>query len=62
MVRRNDDDFRVLQTRLGEFASKMQPLADFYQKMSSLRRIDGNRDREAVFSDISGLIDDKMTA
>ena len=62
LVRRNDDGFSVLQTRLGEFASKTQPLADFYQKMSILRRIDGNRDREAVFSDISGLIEDKMTA
>jgi len=62
LVRRNDDDFSVLQTRLGEFASKTQPLADFYQKMSILRRIDGNRDREAVFSDISRLIEDQMTA
>jgi len=62
LVRRNDDDFSVLQTRLGEFASKTQPLDDFYQKMSILRRIDGNRDREAVFSDISRLIEDQMTA
>jgi adenylate kinase len=62
LVRRNDDDFSVLQTRLGEFASKTQPLADFYEKMSILRRIDGNRDREAVFSDISRLIENKMTA
>ncbi|PYL16918.1 MAG: adenylate kinase [Verrucomicrobia bacterium] len=62
LVRRNDDDFSVLQTRLGEFASKTQPLADFYEKMSILRRIDGNRDREAVFSDISRLIENKATA
>ena len=62
LVRRNDDDFSVLQTRLGEFASKTQPLADFYKKMSILRRIDGNRDREAVFSDISHLIENKATA
>jgi len=27
--------------------------------MSILHRIDGNRDREAVFSDISRLIEDK---
>ncbi|HEV3147495.1 MAG TPA: nucleoside monophosphate kinase [Chthoniobacterales bacterium] len=62
LVRRNDDDFSVLQTRLGEFASKTQPLADFYEKMSILRRIGGNRDREAVFSDISRLIENKATA
>ena len=29
----------------------------FYQKMSVLHRIDGNRDREVVFADISRLIE-----
>ena len=62
LVRRNDDDFSVLQTRLGEFASKTQPLADFYENTSILRRIDGNGDRETVFSDISRLIENKATA
>lgn len=62
LVRRNDDDLSVLQTRLKEFATKTQPLADFYGKMSILRRIDGNRDREIVFSDISRLIEEKAPA
>ncbi len=57
LVRRNDDDVAVLQKRLGEFSAKTQPLASFYEKSSTLRRIDGNRDREAVFSDISRLIE-----
>jgi adenylate kinase len=61
LVRRNDDDLKVLQTRLHEFATKTQPLADFYGKMSVLRRIDGNRDRDTVFADISRLIEDKAT-
>ena len=62
LVRRNDDDITVLQTRLREFATKTQPLADFYEKTSILRRIDGNRDREAVFDDVSRLIEDKVPA
>ncbi len=62
LVRRNDDDLKVLQTRLNEFANKTQPLADFYGKMSVLRRIDGNRDRDTVFADISRLIEDKLPA
>ncbi len=62
LVRRNDDDISVLQTRLREFATKTQPLADFYGKMSILHRVDGNRDREAVFSDISRLIEGKVPA
>jgi adenylate kinase len=62
LVRRNDDDLSVLQTRLREFATKTQPLGDFYGKMSILRRIDGNRDRETVFTDISRVIEDKVPA
>jgi adenylate kinase len=59
LERRNDDDLSVLQTRLQEFRSKTEPLASFFEKMSILHRIDGNRDREGVFEDISRLIEDK---
>ena len=59
LVRRVDDDEEVLQKRLQEFNTKTQPLADFYKKLDVLHRIDGNRDREAVFSDISRLIEGK---
>jgi len=61
LVRRNDDDLGVLQTRLQEFRCKTEPLASFYKELSILRRTDGNRDREAVFSDISQLIEDKSS-
>ena len=57
LVRRADDDLVVLRHRLEEFNTKTQPLADFYEKLGTLRRIDGNRDREAVFADISRLIE-----
>lgn len=57
LVRRTDDDASVLETRLNEFNSKTQPLGDFYQKQSVLRKIDGNRDRDVVFGDISRLIE-----
>jgi adenylate kinase len=62
LVRRTDDDPSVLQARLREFNAKTQPLADFYGKMSILRRIDGNRDRETVFTDIERLIEAKVPA
>ena len=62
LERRNDDDMGVLQTRLREYNTKTQPLADFYEKMSILRKIDGNRDRDAVFADISRIIEDKVPA
>ena len=62
LERRTDDDMSVLQQRLREYNTKTQPLADFYGKVSVLRRIDGNRDRETVFADISRLIEDKVAA
>jgi adenylate kinase len=57
LVRRNDDDVDVLKKRLEEFNAKTQPLATFYEKSAALRKIDGNRDRETVFADISRLIE-----
>src|SRR5216110_1295856 len=57
LVRRNDDDLEVLQNRLKEYRAKTEPLAAFYQNISVLHRIDGNRDRETVFGDISRLIE-----
>ena len=60
LERRSDDDPGVLQTRLREYNTKTQPLAELYGKMSILRRIDGNRDRETVFADISRLIEEKQ--
>jgi adenylate kinase len=59
LVRRNDDDAEVLKKRLEEFNAKTQPLADFYEQAGALRKIDGNRDRDAVFGDISALIEQK---
>jgi len=57
LVRRNDDDANVLRKRLEEFQTKTQPLAAFYEKTGTFRKIDGNRDRDAVFTEISRLIE-----
>ena len=62
LVRRNDDDLSVLLTRLQEYRAKTEPLANFYEKMSILSRIDGNRDRETVFANIGRLIEGKVYA
>jgi len=47
---------------LREYNTKTQPLADFYGEMLILRKIDGNRDREMVFGDISQLVEEKVAA
>jgi adenylate kinase len=60
LIRRDDDDAAVLQTRLVEFKAKTEPLLSYYDKDSALHRVDGNRDREAVFSDIAALIEERV--
>jgi adenylate kinase len=57
LIRRNDDDAAVLIKRMEEFEAKTQPLAALYEKAGTLRKIDGNRDRDTVFGDISRLIE-----
>lgn len=60
LIRREDDDAAVLQKRLAEFRSKTEPLLSFYQEGGALHRVDGNRDREAVFTDIAALIEERV--
>jgi adenylate kinase len=60
LIRRDDDDASVLETRLAEFKVKTEPLLSFYERDGALHRIDGNRDRETVFADISGLIEERL--
>ncbi len=60
LIRRDDDDASVLQTRLVEFKAKTEPLLSFYEKGDALHRIDGNRDRESVFADIVALIEERV--
>ena len=59
LIRREDDDAAVLQTRLAEFRSKTEPLLSFYQKDGALHRVD-ERDRDAVFADIAALIEERV--
>ncbi len=60
LIRREDDDASVLQTRLTEYKTKTEPLLSFYEKDDALHRIDGNRDRDTVFADISALIEERV--
>jgi adenylate kinase len=61
LIRRDDDDASVLETRLAEFRAKTEPLLSYYEKNGPLHRIDGNRDRDAVFHEISGWIEERVT-
>jgi adenylate kinase len=60
LIRRDDDAAEVLQTRLAEFKAKTEPLLSVYEKDAALHRVDGNRGREAVFTDIAALIEERV--
>lgn len=60
LIRRDDDDAAVLQTRIAEFKTKTEPLLSFYEKDDALHRIDGNRDRDSVFAEITALIEERV--
>lgn len=59
LIRREDDDASILPTRLAEFKTKTEPLLCYYENGDALHRIDGNRDRETVFTDIAALIEER---
>jgi adenylate kinase len=56
VVQRNDDKPEVIRTRLQTYADYTAPLKDFYRKSGQFISIDGDRDPEAVFEEILGLV------
>lgn len=58
LVIRDDDRLEVVKKRIEEFKNNTLPLVEFYAKNGKLHRIDGNRDVNEVFKDISRILDD----
>ena len=56
LSRRADDSLDALADRLTEYRTKTEPVNAFYQSRGILRTIDGNREVEAVFADISAAL------
>jgi adenylate kinase len=55
--RRADDKVEALADRLSEYRTKTAPVLDWYAKRGILRTIDGNRDIDSVFADVSAAIE-----
>lgn len=58
LITRNDDKVEVIQKRMEEFKLKTLPLVEFYEKKGKLYRINGDKEVNLVFKDISKIIDD----
>lgn len=60
LTQRVDDNDETIKTRLDTYRRETQPLLDFYENTGRLRRVDGTRDPEAIYSDVERILrDDK---
>jgi len=59
LSQRKDDQPDVVRTRLEVNLKNLQPLLDYYGGQGKLKEIDGNRDTDAVTTDIKRLLDEE---
>lgn len=57
LVQREDDKEAVVAKRLAEYAERTKPLIDYYSKNARFHRIDGNRPPDAVFGELSLILE-----
>jgi len=61
IIQRDDDREKVVRNRLALYRQETEPLLEYYRHQSKLMEIDGNRNAEEVFSQISGYIESHLS-
>ncbi len=56
LVLRDDDKPETVQKRLDVYHDQTQPLIDYYAKAGVLKEVDGTKNMEEVFSDITAIL------
>lgn len=56
LVLRDDDKPETVQKRLNVYHDQTQPLIDYYAKAGVLREVDGTKNMEEVFNDITAIL------
>jgi len=56
LVHRPDDTAEKIRVRLETYEQQTRPLLDYYEKTNRLHRVDGARDKEAIFRDIEKIV------
>ena len=56
LVLRDDDKPETVQKRLNVYHEQTQPLIDYYQKAGVLKEVDGTKNMEDVFHDITAIL------
>ena len=57
LVLRDDDKPETVQKRLTVYHDQTQPLIDYYKGQGVLRSVDGTKDLDAVFEEITGILE-----
>jgi len=56
LQKRKDDTEEVVRNRLDVYKEQTQPLQNYYRKQGLLKGVDGEREINAIFSDLSALL------
>ena len=56
LVQRDDDKPETVQNRLSVYHEQTQPLIDYYNAKGILKSVDGTKDMQDVFSEITGIL------
>jgi adenylate kinase len=57
LVQRDDDKEAVVSRRLAEYDERTRPLIRHYEACSRFHRVDGNRGVDAVFEELTGILE-----
>ncbi len=58
LLQREDDKKEVIKQRLKKYREKKLPIKNFYEKKGVLRKVDGNKDIESVWNEISVILEE----
>ena len=56
LVQRDDDKPETVKNRLSVYHEQTQPLIDYYTKKNILKTVDGTKDMQEVFNEITGIL------
>ena len=56
LVQRDDDKPETVLNRLSVYHDQTQPLIEYYEKAGVLKTVDGTKDRDEVFADITAIL------
>jgi adenylate kinase len=59
LVHRPDDTAEKIRVRLETYEQQTRPLLDYYEETNRLHRVNGARDKEAIFKDIEKIVSSK---